>query len=204
MKKVKKIIKKILSFKNYILLILNKVTIGKSDHIVGKLFIRNKGTFIIGNNCCFRSGIRENPVGIHHNLIFDIKPNAILKIGNNVGISNAIIVSSKKIIIEDDVMIGGSVQIYDSNHHSLNYNKRISNYDDDIKTNPIILKKGCFIGVNSIILKGVTIGEKSIVGAGSVVTKSIPDNEIWAGNPAKFIKKIEGVDYEKNNSSSSK
>ena len=47
-----------------------------------------------------------------------------------------------------------------------------------------------FIGANSIILKGVTIGERSIIGAGSVVTKNIPDDEIWAGNPAKFIRKI--------------
>lgn len=56
--------------------------------------------------------------------------------------------------------------------------------------NPVVIKNGVFIGANSIILKGVTIGEKAIVGAGSVVTRSIPDGEIWAGNPAKFIRKI--------------
>jgi acetyltransferase-like isoleucine patch superfamily enzyme len=49
-----------------------------------------------------------------------------------------------------------------------------------------------FIGARCIILKGVTIGEKSIVAAGSVVTKNIPEGEVWGGNPAKFIKKIEG------------
>ncbi|MEI3417887.1 MAG: DapH/DapD/GlmU-related protein [Blautia sp.] len=56
--------------------------------------------------------------------------------------------------------------------------------------NPVVIKNGVFIGANSIILKGVTIGEKAIIGAGSVVTRSIPDGEIWAGNPARFIRKI--------------
>lgn len=58
-------------------------------------------------------------------------------------------------------------------------------------TSPVVIKDGVFIGAHCIILKGVTIGEKSIIGAGSVVTKSIPDGEIWAGNPAKFIRRIE-------------
>ena len=62
--------------------------------------------------------------------------------------------------------------------------------DPNVISKPIIINKGVFIGAHSIILKGVTIGNSSVVGAGSVVTKSIPEKEIWAGNPAKFIKKI--------------
>jgi len=57
--------------------------------------------------------------------------------------------------------------------------------------NRYILKKRAWIGINSTILPGVTIGENSIVGAGSVVTKDVPDNTIVAGNPAKFIKRID-------------
>ena len=57
-------------------------------------------------------------------------------------------------------------------------------------TKPVEIKDGVFVGAHSIILKGVTIGEGSIIGAGSVVTKSIPAGEVWAGNPAKFIRKI--------------
>jgi len=59
-----------------------------------------------------------------------------------------------------------------------------------MQTRQVFLNKNGFIGGSSIILKGVFIGEKSIVAAGSVVIKSIPDGEIWGGNPAKFIKKL--------------
>ena len=62
--------------------------------------------------------------------------------------------------------------------------------DTHIKTKPILIKEGAFIGAQSIILKGVTIGKHSVVGAGSVVTKDIPDGEIWGGNPAVFIRKV--------------
>ena len=55
---------------------------------------------------------------------------------------------------------------------------------------PVVIKDNAFIGAKVIVLKGVTIGENSIIGAGSVVTRSVPDNEIWAGNPAKFIRKV--------------
>lgn len=53
----------------------------------------------------------------------------------------------------------------------------------------VILKEGCFIGTHTIITKPVTIGKEAIVGAGSIVTKDIPDGEVWAGNPARFIRK---------------
>ena len=55
---------------------------------------------------------------------------------------------------------------------------------------PVAICDNAFIGAKSIILKGVTIGENSVIGAGSVVTKSVPANQIWAGNPAKFIREI--------------
>ncbi|MCM1223615.1 MAG: acyltransferase, partial [Lachnospiraceae bacterium] len=53
----------------------------------------------------------------------------------------------------------------------------------------VYIKKGAYLGMNTIICKPVTIGENAVVGAGSIVTKDVPDNEVWAGNPAKFIKK---------------
>lgn len=57
----------------------------------------------------------------------------------------------------------------------------------------IIIEDGVFIGINTVISKPVKIGENSIIGAGSVITKDIPKNQVWAGNPAKFIKQISEI-----------
>lgn len=81
--------------------------------------------------------------------------------------------------------------VFTTDFHSLDPKTRRGK--DDIMNRvsaPVIIEDNAFIGARSIILKGVTIGMNSVVGAGSVVTKSIPANEIWAGNPAKFIRKI--------------
>ena len=105
--------------------------------------------------------------------------------------SNVAICSFMKVRIEDDVYIGGDVRIYDTDFHSLDFSNRVGPVDNKIKSLPVLIKHGAFIGASSIILKGVTVGEYSIIGAGSVVTKNIPNGEIWAGNPAKFLKTVE-------------
>ena len=62
--------------------------------------------------------------------------------------------------------------------------------DPDINSAPVIIKDGVFIGADTLILKGVTIGEKSVIGAGSIVTRNVPAGKIWAGNPAKFLRRL--------------
>ena len=80
--------------------------------------------------------------------------------------------------------------MYTSDFHSLDSNIRASKEDiKHRKSSPVVIEDNAFIGARCIILKGVTIGKNAIVGAGSVVTKSIPANEIWAGNPARPIRK---------------
>lgn len=164
--------------------------------IYGRIVFICKGTLTLGSNVSINSGKQFNPIGGDTCTRFIVEnKNAKLTIGNNVGISNSTIFCCNSIIIEDEVLIGGSCKIYDTDFHSVNASERIepftfNNHGLTIKTNPIIIKKRAWIGGHCIILKGVTIGTNSVVGAGSVVTKSIPDNEIWAGNPAKFLKKI--------------
>lgn len=150
------------------------------------------GKCIIGKNFSMNNGMRFNPIGYPQPCTIYVNSGAKLKIGNNVGISQASIICHHYIIIEDNVKIGGGVKIYDTDFHSINPMDRLNHNTDmrNKKNAPVVLRENCFIGAGSIVLKGVTIGVNSVVGAGSVVTKSIPDNEIWAGNPARFIKKI--------------
>lgn len=94
-----------------------------------------------------------------------------------------------KISIEDNVLIGSGVHIYVSNHKYGAKNATIMEQGHFDPENTL-LKNGCWIGANAILLPGVTIGRNAIVGAGSIVTKDVPDNVIVAGNPAKFLKEI--------------
>lgn len=117
--------------------------------------------------------------------------NASLLIGHNSGMNGVMIYCSKYIKIGNNVKIGGSTRVSDSNHHSLDYQIRRSTKDsEDVKSAPIIIGDDVFIGANCYIGKGISIGNKSIIAAGSVVVKTIPSGEIWGGNPAKFIKRI--------------
>lgn len=120
----------------------------------------------IGNNCNICANVLiENDV----------------KIGNNVTIKSGVQIWDG-ITIEDNVFIGPNVTFTNDRY------PRSKN--PDWKQECIKVRKGATIGANSTILPGVTIGENSMVGAGSVVTKDIPDNELWFGCPAKFKKKI--------------
>jgi len=95
----------------------------------------------------------------------------------------------KGITIEDDVLLGPGVHIFVSDHFF--NNSELSIFDQGHGTSEeVVIKKGAWIGANVIILKGVTIGRNSVVGAGSVVTKSIPDFTVAAGNPARILKII--------------
>jgi acetyltransferase-like isoleucine patch superfamily enzyme len=107
-----------------------------------------------------------------------VRPSTMLFADNDAGIT-----------IEDDVMMGCGVHVYVNNH-------RFDNPDMPIidqgyyASKDVVLKKGCWLGANAIVLPGVTIGENSVVGAGSVVTKSIPPKVLVAGNPAIIIRNI--------------
>ena len=93
------------------------------------------------------------------------------------------------IIIEEDVLLGNNCNVYASNHvfsdKSLPISKQGHTHNNDV-----IVRKGAWVGANVVILPGVTIGKNSVVGAGSIVTKDVPDFTVAVGNPAKVIKKI--------------
>jgi len=157
------------------------------------LHIHRTSTVKIGAHCRLNSGFANNPVGGYRRLGIWVARDAQLQIGQNVGISNATIVCANAITIEDDVFIGGGTSLFDTDFHSIPPAARLAVIDTTVKTAPIIIKRRCSIGGHSIILKGVTIGEAAVIGAGSVVTRDVPDGEIWAGNPARRIGQVECI-----------
>lgn len=134
----------------------------------------------------------------------------IIRIGNHSYIGGSTFICHTSITIGSNVTIAWGCTIYDHDSHSLDYLDRRKDIDvelDDIRHNknfiknkdwsvvnsaPIVIKDDAWIGMNVIVLKGVTIGEGAIVGAGSVVTRDIPDWTMVAGNPAKIIKELKG------------
>ena len=107
-----------------------------------------------------------------------------VKIGNNVFInSNLLAMARGGSTIEDDVQIAGNVSLLTNNHDP--YDRMI------LPCKPILIKKGAWIGANVVVLRGISIGKHAIVGAGSVVTKDVPDYAVVAGNPAKVIKMLD-------------
>jgi acetyltransferase-like isoleucine patch superfamily enzyme len=138
------------------------------------------------------NGLLNNKIGRQQPCFFVIAKNAELIIKDNVGISGTAIICWNRIEIGDNVRIGGGTVIYDTDFHSLDYRDRIPcpEIQENVKTSPVLIERNVFIGAHCTILKGVAIGENAIIGACSVVTKDIPANQIWAGNPAKFIRNI--------------
>ena len=177
---------------NWITLVRKHVKTGNDVVIKGAIFITGHGAISLDDGVHINSCRASNPIGGDTKTVVNTFTNGQVHIGANSGISNSALVARERIDIGKNVKIGGGTQIFDNDFHSLDFSTRTSAQDDqNIGCAPVIIKDGAFIGARCIILKGVEIGEHSIVGAGSVVTKNIPDNEIWGGNPAKFIRKLQ-------------
>ena len=163
-------------FYNKMILRINKVKVLSNLKINGKIIIKNHGSILIGGNVTINNSSEYNHVGLPHPTILSTQnKDAKIIIGDNSGISGASIVSAKSIIIGNRVLIGGGVGIWDTDFHPLDFNKRIDNQTKGAKSMPIIIEDDVFIGARAIILKGVTIGKGSVIGAGSLVSRDVPE-----------------------------
>ena len=161
------------------------IKLGKNIKFDGKCFFnRFPGTeIIIGSNCKFLSRKNSNLIGINRPCsIATLQSDYVakLQIGNNCGFSGTVIGAFKSIRIGNNVKCGANTLITDSDWHL-----------DDFRSGECLdinIEDNVWLGINVVVLKGVTIGENSLIGANSVVTKNIPKNVIAAGNPCKVIK----------------
>lgn len=137
------------------------------------------------------SSFTSNMLGLWQRTIIVARYGGKIEIGDNFGISGSTIYAFESIKIGKNATIGANCKIIDNDFHPLDPEQRRLNLNEEHTGRaPIVIGDNCFIGMNSIILKGTTLGNNVVVGAGSVVHGSFPDNCIIAGNPAKIIKQI--------------
>lgn len=125
------------------------------------------------------------------------KNGAVLKIGSNTAINNSLIVVSDNVTIGNNILISYDCLIMDHNGHSTNPDERLKDLENVLKGKPkewsvvkhapVAIGDNAWIGTRAIIVKGVKIGKNSIISAGAVVVKDVPDNCIYGGNPAAKI-----------------
>lgn len=179
----------------------NDIEFGTGMKIYNVIYLSKhaEAQMTIGKNLVITSGESFNPLcrNIRASVCLEF-PTSVIEIGDDTGLSSPCIWAKERITIGNRVNVGGDCILMDSDAHNLDYRIRaskeqigkISKDALTAKTAPIVIEDDVLIGTRCIILKGVTIGARSVIGSGSVVTKSMPPDCIAAGNPCKVIKFI--------------
>lgn len=180
------------NFYNRIVFLINGVKCGRCLESRGNIFVRNKGQIEIRDNVRINSSPTANPIGVGNRMYFQVLKNGKVLIDSGTRISNTAITCAELISIGKYVRIGSGCKIYDTDFHALNPFLRTAKPENPefVRHKPVIIEDYAFIGAGCYILKGSKIGFASVVGAGSVVSGEVPPFEIWAGNPAKLIRKL--------------
>ena len=152
--------------------------------------IADGSSIVIGSNCSLCSVSDYTALGVNHPVVLrTLRSRARITIGSDTGMSGGVICAAREVVIGSNVLLGANVTIADTDFHATAPGGRRYNDDPDaIGSAPVKIGDNVFVGVGAIILKGVTIGVNSIVGAGSVVSGDVPPNSIAVGNPARVIK----------------
>lgn len=167
------------------------VQMGRNVRFYGPIHLRiaKTATVRIGDNVTFRSSTAYNFVGINRPVSIYVAEHATLEIGDDCGFSGTAIYAATHISIGNCCNLGGNSSLWDTDFHPLDYQLRRGGVVGT-KTAPIRIGSDVFVGANALILKGVTVGERSVIGAGSVVARPVPADQIWAGNPARFVRHL--------------
>ncbi|QKD13837.1 acyltransferase [Mesorhizobium sp. NZP2077] len=144
--------------------------LGMPPHIAGK------GGIEIGSRVSFR--------GFGSRSWFHVSGKGKLAIGSRSFINSGVMIDAAlRVSIGKNCLIGDCVVIQDSNYHEIDEGS-------GVKTKAVLIGDNVWIGRNSIILPGVELGDHSVIGAGSVVTKSVPARSLVAGNPARILREV--------------
>ncbi len=148
-----------------------------------------KGHLQIDTRIHLTNTLSESTLGVNRPCKFLIYENAYLHFKGYCGMSNTVIIAAKGITIGERVIIGAGCTIMDTDCHSLEPTEWMTEEDElHAQKKEIVIGDNVFLGTQCIILKGVHIGDNSIIAAGSVVSRDVPANQIWGGNPAMYLK----------------
>ena len=168
------------------------VTVGKCPSVWGTCrIVRFPGSSVeIGDHFhCVSNVVRSTASTVAITRIKTYSESAAVVLGDRVGLNGtSITCRSTRIEIGDGTKFGPGCVAVDSDFHNLEPERR--QLPSEGRDRPVTIGRNVWIGMRCIILKGVTIGDSSIVGAGSVVTKDIGANEVWVGNPATYMRDV--------------
>jgi acetyltransferase-like isoleucine patch superfamily enzyme len=147
--------------------------------------IKSGGRIIIGDGATLNVSRWSNPLNDSRGMNLYAGPGAIIRFGKNSGASTSRIIAYAGIHIGDGSLIGAGCLICDSDMHEVSLAS-----GNHVRIAPIHIGKHAFIGANCTILKGVSIGDGAVIGAGSVVTGEIPPATLAAGQPARVLREL--------------
>jgi len=149
-----------------------------------------QSSIVVGDHLDLRSTFRSNPLAPAHPVVISTRgAGASIQIGDDFGMTGGSIVAATRITIGDRVTVGANCVITDTDFHPLDPGVRAAT-PVFAATAPVEIGDDVFIGMHSLVLKGVTIGARSVIGASSVVTGDVPPDVIAAGNPAQVIRRL--------------
>lgn len=170
------------------------VVLGKDARFYGMPIVRmTKGSSIfLGDRVVLCSDSRFTDLGVNHPVVLrTLRPGAKIAIGNDCGISGGSICAAISVTIGNECLLGANVTIADTDFHAIKpAGRRFNANPADIGTVPINIADNVFIGTGAVVLKGVSIGSNSVIGAMTTVNKNVQSNVVMAGAPARFVKEV--------------
>jgi acetyltransferase-like isoleucine patch superfamily enzyme len=164
---------------------------GRRWRILGMPIVqRYRGSrIVLGDGLELRSWRSSNPLAPIHPVVLATRTSsALIQIGRDVAMTGATIVAAERISIGDRVLIGANATIVDTDFHPLDPPARRRDMLAGARA-AVTIEEDVFIGMHSLILKGVRVGAGSVIGAGSVVTRDVPAGAVVAGNPAQVVRR---------------
>ena len=145
------------------------------------------------NSLCSVS--RYTALGVNHPVVLrTLREGAQIDVGADTGMSGATVCAAINVTIGQRCLLGANVTVVDTDFHAVDdANRRYNENPEDIRAAPVCIGNDVFLGTGTIVLKGVTIGDNAVIGAGSVVSSDIPANSIAAGNPARVLRGIKSA-----------